>query len=435
MARIEKLQNLFENFFRIGVTIGLLVPLYIICENLFLKFRDSSMAFTIDSSYLDFNTSFPSISLCQVFNGEKNWDLSERFFGDDRDKRIDDFLTEISFFTGACYTCELCDVEVTCPSNFSDILGKFRANCQNFLKNCSWNEKPFECCEGFRPLATETGTCYSINSALTQPMFGKELFSNRENGPGRLKMMVTEDIQIFIHHPNDIPFVYGERDLRDTILWGSTKDIIIKVTEIINDETVLTIPVNQRRCRFSWENEPNSVYNLYSFSTCQTNCYNLAQISFCNCTHHLMPRDNKFNTPECNFKGLVCLTENFMKISEERKACTSCISSCEEYEYRIIFNSNEEMGNEEGTDISVSMLALPTHVSLKYLLEFKFSLSNKFTQQRYFRRTVKTNLDFVISIGGIFGLFFGFSFISIFEIMYKVASFVKGRLKRVKKMN
>lgn len=58
------------------------------------------MAFTIDSTYLDFNTSFPSISLCQVFNGEKNWDLSEKFFGEDRDKRIDDFLTEISFFTG-----------------------------------------------------------------------------------------------------------------------------------------------------------------------------------------------------------------------------------------------------------------------------------------------------------------------------------------------
>lgn len=363
MTRGSKLQTIFERLFWVSVTVGLIVPLLYVCQNLYLKFRDSSMAFTIDSSYLDFNTSFPSISLCQVFNGEKNWDLSERYFGDERDKRIDDFLTEISFFTGACYTCELCDVEVDCPSNFTDILSKFRANCQNFLKNCSWNGEVFECCEGFRPLPTETGICYTINSALTIPSYGKELFCNRENGPGKLRMMVTEDIQIFIHHPNDIPFAYGERDLRDTILWGSTKDIIVKVTEIVNDDTVSTIPVNLRRCRFSWENEPDSVYNLYSFSTCQTNCYNNAQMDFCNCTHHLMPRPAKYNIPECNFKGLVCLTENFMKISEVRKACTSCISSCEEYEYRIIYNSNEEMGNEEGTDISVSMLALPTHVS------------------------------------------------------------------------
>lgn len=168
------------------------------------------MAFTIDSTYLDFNTSFPSISLCQVFNGEKNWDLSEKFFGDDRDKRIDDFLTEISFFTGACYTCELCDVEVKCPRNFSEILSKFRASCENFLKNCSWNGIEFDCCSGFRPLHTETGTCYTINSALTQPIYGKELFCNREIGVGKLKMMVTEDIQLFIHHPNDVPFPFGK---------------------------------------------------------------------------------------------------------------------------------------------------------------------------------------------------------------------------------
>lgn len=84
-------------------------------------------------------------------------------------------------------------------------------------------------------------------------------------------------------------------------------------------------------------------------------------MNLCNCTHHLMPRNTKF--PECDFKGLICLTENFIKISEMRKACSDCISSCEEYEYRIIFNSNEEMGNEEGTDISITMISLPNYVS------------------------------------------------------------------------
>lgn len=73
-----------------------------------------------------------------------------------------------------------------------------------------------------------------------------------------------------------------------------------------------------------------------------------------------MPRNSL--VPECDFKGLICLTENFMKISEIRKVCSHCISSCEEFEYRIIFNSNEEMGNEEGTDISISMITLPNYV-------------------------------------------------------------------------
>lgn len=363
MSRVEKFGNFLQSSFWIAVAVGMAIPLYSISENLYIKFMENSMTFTIDSAYLSFNTSFPSVSLCQVFNGEKNWDLSERYFGDDRDKRIDDFLTEISFFSGACYTCELCDADVVCPKNFSEILSKFRANCKNFMNNCSWNDEEFDCCEGFRPLETESGICFTINSALTKPKYGKKLSVNRETGPGKLKMMVMEDILIYVHHPKDVPFAYSERDLRDTILWGSTKEMIIKVTEIVNDETVHLIPISQRRCRFSWEND-FGIYDRYSFSTCQTNCYDNAQFELCNCTHHLMPRSPKLNRPECDFKGLICLTENFMKISEIRKTCPSCISSCEEYEYKIIFNSNEEMGNEEGTDISVSMIELPTHVSV-----------------------------------------------------------------------
>lgn len=55
-----------------------------------------------------------------------------------------------------------------------------------------------------------------------------------------------------------------------------------------------------------------------------------------------------------------------------------------------------------------------------------------FESQRYFRRTVKTNMDFVISIGGVFGLFFGFSFISIFEIMFNIFSIVKRKFSKKK---
>lgn len=28
---------------------------------------------------LHWNTSFPAVTICEIYNGEKNWDLSERF--------------------------------------------------------------------------------------------------------------------------------------------------------------------------------------------------------------------------------------------------------------------------------------------------------------------------------------------------------------------
>lgn len=37
----------------------------------------SDLSDTFDS--LHWNTSFPAVTVCETFNGEKNWDLSERF--------------------------------------------------------------------------------------------------------------------------------------------------------------------------------------------------------------------------------------------------------------------------------------------------------------------------------------------------------------------
>lgn len=125
-----------------------------------------------------------------------------------------------------------------------------------------------------------------------------------------------------------------------------------------------------------------------------------------------MPRLRRMTTSVCDYKGLMCLTENFMKISELRKTCR-CWAACDEYEYKIIYNSNEEFGSEDGTEITVSLLALPTH--------------------RYLRRAVKTNLDVVISIGGIIGLFFGSSILSLIEIVYKIMRFIQEFSKKREK--
>lgn len=344
----------WKKIFWFVVAVVLAIPLLITFQRLLHNFRHQKPPPASESPY-EFNVSSPAISLCQVFNGEKNWDLSEKFYGEERDKRIDDFLTEVSYFTGACYTCELCQKDVACPRNLTEIVAKFRASCSELLTNCSWNGEKFNCCDGFLPLPTENGICFTMNSAFTKSKHSQELFFHRQNGVGRLRMMVTEDVQLFVHQPNDVPNAYCDHDLRDTVLWGSTKDVIIKVIEKPEDDTGSIVPISNKECRFAWETEQHTLFNRYSLSTCQTNCYNAAQIKFCNCTHHLMPRLLEHHTPACDFKGLTCLTENFMNISAARKNCTHCIPACDEFEYKIIYSSNEEMGNEDGTELTVAI--------------------------------------------------------------------------------
>lgn len=73
---------------------------------------------------MHWNTTFPGITVCQVFNGERNWELSEKYYGEDRDKRLDDFIIDITYFSGTCYSCELCQQDLQCPEDFGELLSK-----------------------------------------------------------------------------------------------------------------------------------------------------------------------------------------------------------------------------------------------------------------------------------------------------------------------
>lgn len=211
-------EKVFKILFFTLVLIGFFIPLQWLTSNLFAKFNENSMSFTVDTAYLNWNTSFPSISICEIYNNDKNFNLTENLFG--QVPNLPDLMSEITFFSGTCYMCELCFTNMTCSENLTETVFQFRSSCKNFVKNCFWNDKPFDCCEGFLPLTTEHGTCYTINSALTKPKYGKKLYGNRELGPGKLKMVVKEDIQIFMHHPNEVPFEFMEKDLHENLMLG-----------------------------------------------------------------------------------------------------------------------------------------------------------------------------------------------------------------------
>lgn len=72
---------------------------------------------------LNWNTSFPAVTICELYNGEKIWDLSEQYFGVEHDIRLDDVVGEIVYFHGSCTSCEHCDTQnLTCPQNFTQLM-------------------------------------------------------------------------------------------------------------------------------------------------------------------------------------------------------------------------------------------------------------------------------------------------------------------------
>lgn len=127
-----------------------------------------------------------------------------------------------------------------------------------------------------------------------RPKRGLRLIANRISGPGVLTFTAHEDIQVHIHAGNEVPYT-SEGGIKENVYYGSVKEVILSVTEMVNDGSVEDISIQNRRCRFPWELPESPIphhYNYYSHSTCMVECSIAIQVKYCNCTHHLMPRNN-----------------------------------------------------------------------------------------------------------------------------------------------
>lgn len=190
------------------------------------------------------------------------------------------------------------------------------------------------------------------------------MIANRQSGPGRLIFTALEDITIHLHAPHDVPYTV-DGDIKETVLYGSAKEIVVSVIEMTNESAVAAVALHRRMCRFLGELANvgvEALYDVYSHSTCTVECSRRAQLRLCNCTHHLMPRHRRDGNATCDLGGLICLTVNFSEcvcrctgrmacfikghllvsdtLVEERRKC-ECLPSCEEPEYNSIFTSAE----------------------------------------------------------------------------------------------
>lgn len=184
---------------------------------------------------------------------------------------------------------------------------------------------------------------HGTRASGSPPFAGRPLIANRQHGPGRLVFTAAEDVTVHLHAPHDVPYTGVDGDLRETVLYGSAKEIVVSLIEMTNEAAVRRVPLHRRRCRFLGELTHAGVdrlYGVHSHSTCTVECSRLAQLRLCNCTHHLMPRHAADANRTCTVRGLTCLTAKFNALVAERRRC-ECLPSCEEPEYSSIYSSSE----------------------------------------------------------------------------------------------
>lgn len=63
------------------------------------------------------------------------FELIYRYYGNDRNNKIDDYLSDIAFFNGKCHSCKMCKNEIECPMDFVEITSKVNDNLFNYSKS------------------------------------------------------------------------------------------------------------------------------------------------------------------------------------------------------------------------------------------------------------------------------------------------------------
>ncbi|XP_050549030.1 sodium channel protein Nach-like isoform X2 [Daktulosphaira vitifoliae] len=414
-AIIKSESNVFALHFRIFWILTCLISGFATWQYLdatWYAYKHNAVSFVSDTTYLHWNTSFLSLSVCEQESPDRLYDSATKLFGSNRDSSVDFYLRDIAFYDGACYSCvtHCLKESVNCSTDFATIIREIRANCKDLIGNCIWNNETFECCEQFLPITTENGVCFTINSLHTVKRNEEKLkmISNKELGPGRLSFTAFESIKLYIHAPEDIPYVNHPEEEKFVLSWGVSFLLTYQVKEIENDPILKDVDIAQRNCRFPDENDLD-VYSVYSNSACIVNCRAHAQLDLCNCTPHYLRIPG---TPICEVEGLGCITKHAelfraLKTSDFNKLglVCDCISSCTEPEYNVLSTEvgslSDDPNNEEGNYGSKVVIAL-----------------DRLPNERLKRNVVRSRMDLIVSFGGTLALFLGVSLLSIVEIFY-----------------
>lgn len=133
-------------------------------------FQHNAISFVVDTSYLDWDTNFPSISICETDNQDTIAEITDKLYGDPHDYNLDEIIKELVYFRGLTfYMLQLCGSnappnENCIYNNFSSFSPLVRSPCAKLLRKCKWNDVEFDCCKYFVGLDTELGECFAVNS-------------------------------------------------------------------------------------------------------------------------------------------------------------------------------------------------------------------------------------------------------------------------------
>ncbi|XP_044755808.1 sodium channel protein Nach-like [Coccinella septempunctata] len=398
----------FEKFmWFICVMVGLITSIIIIFS-LWEKFQTNPTITGLDTDFHSWDVAFPSITICQEKPG--NDTLIDEFI----EKQMSDFVEKdqlrkfLEFSTTLSYD-NLREIGPYTKLNLSSVEKSFKKvmyslmnKCEDVFESCEWKSKPYNCCEGFFPVFTESGFCYSFNSRHHETEEERNEGDSKEFEMRYIKetdlkwslafTVKNTDIKIPIYILNSDEM--AGIDMRPQHIWDFTmRSISFSVKQTYTTEDTKQLSIKQRRCIFPDERKLEIDY-IYTYTACARQCRMDTSMKLCGCVPFFYSISSESPYRYCRIRELECVANNKGKILDvEHCDCQlSCSNTVYEVE-KLSANNEDEINTMETGFLSWPMI-------------------------RYKREVLFGWVDLLVSFGGIAGLFLGFSLLSGVEIIY-----------------
>ncbi|XP_055910461.1 pickpocket protein 28-like [Eupeodes corollae] len=455
---VEKDLNIFERiYFLVSIVFVMMAAGYFI-SNVYSKWQNTPVIVGL-SAKPNFITKspFPAVTICNLNQAMKskamnftndslensmlqmlcNREVSLKYSNSVKDWTIlEDFIEEVSQpcnkmllacrFGGIDYKCQdifqpiLTDEGLCC--SFNVVHAAFMFIHRDSLSPEQINDSPFS--DGSVPVDWDpergypnlmprrfyprvaAGTGESLGFSVVLNVDLEEYYCSSASGPG---------FKISLHSPTETP------QLRETGLLlqpGYETKVRINAVKSEAGTGLRYIRRKHRQCIFNDESKL-IYYRFYTKRNCEMECDAKLMYKNCNCVTFYMPKVYP-NVSRCGIRDRPCvegvMRRSHVRDEQEMECHDFCLPSCFDLTFLPDFFSAPI--SHKGFSIQSQLIQ---NMSNQYASQ-NIAVVNMYFKENTFRSSYKQQFigitDFLSNTGGLMGLFMGFSFISLAELVY-----------------
>ncbi|KAH8291565.1 hypothetical protein KR018_000846 [Drosophila ironensis] len=452
----SKMRTSDRLFFGIALLAVMSLAIYLI-QQAFDKWNTTPVIVGIDPELTSItNEPFPAVTICNL-----NQALAERVV------HLANDSSEFAMLQLLCRRrVDVLQTKAANSSNWEEFILNISQPCQSMVIGCRFGAEDYECARLFNPIVTDEGLCCVFNMLQPRFMYRKSvplshrnvslplgfhsvnwnaemgykrgaahkdedmpLYPRRGQGTGEsLGLSLTLDVRadayycsssssigfkIALHSPNESPNV---RETGVLLAPGMETKLRIDPAKILTEKHLRWVDRRYRRCLFRNELQLHW-FAHYTQRNCVAECLSKLLMRHCGCVAFYMPR-LKRNDTVCPVGQRDCVELVRLRTIGAVESCLDiCLPSC--------------------FDLSFSLTAYSTKISYQGFeqlqpngrwnftegyVERSVAVVNMYFKEPTFRANKQTEFigfsDFLSCVGGLMGLFLGFSFLSIAECIY-----------------